>query len=108
MSRTAGIEKFEMANRHAVMEVDLVNCLLERCCRLPVHASACMQLGTASALDLLDTVALSHSQSSDIELVNRVLAKLGENIDHLAALFRHGSAPVVKRASGMRVFAGFF
>lgn len=98
-SRTAGIERIESANRQAIMDMDFVDVLLDRGCRAGQGAQEAVELGAAAALDLLDRVALSHAQSSDMELVNRVLAKLEERSQDLALLFRHQSALVVKRSS---------
>ena len=98
-SRTAGIERIECANRQAIMDVDLVDVLVERSCRAGQSQQATLELGAAAALDLLDRVALSHAQSSDVDLVNRLLSKLGDRFEDLAVLFRHRSALVVKKSS---------
>lgn len=81
------------------MDLDLVDVLLERACRAGQSQQATLELGAAAALDLLDRVALSHAQSSDVDLVNRLLSKLGDRFEDLAVLFRHQSALVVKRSS---------
>jgi hypothetical protein len=100
----AGMERVESANRQALFEGELAQVLLERACGVAVRmrVGAHLQLGAVAALDILDTVALSQAASSgggELDLVNRVLARLRERVPEVAALFRHASAPLVKRAS---------
>jgi hypothetical protein len=99
VSRVSGVERFECANRQAVMDAEFVNVLLERGCRAGGKEAQDLQLGATSALDVLDSVALTYSQSSDVELVNLVLARIGVKVHELVALFGSVCAPLVKRSS---------
>ena len=99
VSRVSGVERFECANRQAVMDAEFVNVLLERGCRAGGKEAQDLQLGATSALDVLDSVALTYSQSSDVELVNLVLARIGVKVHELVALFGSACAPLVKRSS---------
>jgi len=86
ISRTAAIERFEGANRQAIMDGEFVDVLLERGCRalasvdLETKSPDRLQLGASGALDLLDLIALSHAHSSDVELINRVLARTSDKL----------------------------